>query len=139
MAYGTVLAAFGLARSFLLALALLACSGGLDAVSMALRHTTRQLATPDSLRGRIGALASVFAAGGPRLGDFQAGMVASVAGAGNAMVIGGAACLLMAVGSRWWARPLWRYQGEELRPAGPRPAPIETQSAAEGAIVPTDE
>jgi hypothetical protein len=99
-----------------MALALLAISGGLDAVSSALRQIARQLATPDSLRGRVGALSTVFSIGGPRLGDFQAGMVASVVGAGNAMIIGGVSCLLMAVASRWWARPLWAYQGEELIP-----------------------
>ncbi len=116
LAYGGVLAVFGLAHSFIIALLLLATSGGLDAVSSALRQTARQLATPDRLRGRVGALASTFAIGGPRLGDFQAGMVASVFGAGNAMFIGGAGCLFMALLSRWWARPLWRYRGEELDP-----------------------
>ena len=116
LAYGGVLAVFGLAHSFVIALLLLATSGGLDAVSSALRQTARQLATPDRLRGRVGALASTFAIGGPRLGDFQAGMVASVFGAGNAMFIGGAGCLFMALLSRWWARPLWRYRGEELDP-----------------------
>ncbi len=114
LAYGGVLALFGLAHSLVLAMALLATSGGLDAVSSALRQTARQLATPDSLRGRVGALSSTFAIGGPRLGDFQAGMVASAVGAGNAMVIGGVSCLVMALLSRWWARPLWAYQGEEL-------------------------
>lgn len=114
LVYGGVLALFGLVHSFVLALMLLAASGGLDAVSSALRQTARQLATPDSLRGRVGALASTFAVGGPRLGDFQAGMVASFVGAGNAMVAGGASCLLMALLSRWWAPSLWRYHGEEL-------------------------
>lgn len=118
--YGGVLALFGLARSLPLALFLLATSGALDAVSSALRQTTRQLATPDSLRGRVGALSSVFAAGGPRLGDFQAGVLASLLGAGSAMVIGGAACLAMAVGSRWWAPQLWSYHGEELRTGEPQ-------------------
>lgn len=118
LAYGGVLALFGMVHSFVLALILLATSGGLDAVSSALRQTARQLATPDSLRGRVGALASTFAIGGPRLGDFQAGVVASIVGAGNAMVLGGASCLLMALLSHWWARPLWRYHGEELEPSG---------------------
>lgn len=116
--YGGVLAAFGQAHSFVLALALLAISGGLDAVSSALRQIARQLATPDSLRGRVGALSTVFSIGGPRLGDFQAGIVASIAGAGNAMLFGGVACALMAIASHWWARPLWAYQGEELAANG---------------------
>lgn len=113
-AYGVTLALFGISRSFPMALLLLAVAGGLDAVSMATRHTVRQLATPDSLRGRVGALASVFSSGGPRLGDFQAGMVASIVGPRYAMVFGGVACLMMVVTSRWWADGLWQYRGEEL-------------------------
>ncbi len=113
--YGASLALFGFARWFPLALALLAIAGSLDAISMAMRHTVRQLATPDAYRGRVGALASVFAAGGPRLGQFQAGMLASVIGAQWAMVGGGIACVLMALCSRWWAPNLWVYHGEELR------------------------
>ncbi|MBX6342624.1 MAG: MFS transporter, partial [Thermomicrobiaceae bacterium] len=76
MGYGLVLAGFGLAPTFWVALVFLALAGGLDAISMALRHVTRQLATPDDFRGRVGAVASVFAAGGPRLGDFQSGLLA---------------------------------------------------------------
>jgi MFS family permease len=121
--YGLALALFGLSRWFPVALALLAAAGALDAVSMAMRHTVRQLATPDAYRGRVGALASVFATTGPRLGQFQAGMVASVVGAEWAMVGGGIACMVTALGSRWWAPGLWRYRGEELRE---RPARDET-------------
>ncbi|MGA7671875.1 MAG: MFS transporter [Nitrolancea sp.] len=129
LAYGAVLSVFGLVHSFAFALVLLAISGGLDAVSSALRQTARQLATPDNLRGRVGALASTFAIGGPRLGDFQAGMVASVVGAGNAMVIGGATCFAMAFLSRWWARPLWSYHGQELVPDD---TTLAAQSATSG-------
>lgn len=113
-AYGVTLGLFGMAPSFPVALGLLALAGALDAVSMAMRHTVRQLATPDALRGRVGALASIFSAGGPRLGEFQAGMVAGLVGARYAMLIGGSACLLMVATSRWWARQLWHYRGEAL-------------------------
>ncbi|MCX7623345.1 MAG: MFS transporter [Thermomicrobium sp.] len=112
--YGVALAAFGVSRWFWPSLALLAVSGGLDAVSMALRHTVRQLATPDAYRGRVGALASVFSAGGPRLGQFQAGVLASLVGPAGAMVLGGVGCVAVALASRWWGPELWRYTGEEL-------------------------
>lgn len=118
VSYGAVLAVFGLSRIFLLSLALLALAGALDAIGMAMRHVVRQLATPDELRGRVGALSSVFSSGGPRLGEFQSGMVANFAGAGPAMVIGGVACVVVAMAARWWARPLWHYHGQELRPIG---------------------
>lgn len=135
VAYGAVLAGFGLSRNFYLALFFLAASGALDSVSTALRQIVRQLATPDSLRGRVGALSSVFSAGGPRLGEFQSGVLGSLVGAGNAMVLGGVACMVMVVTSRWWARPLWRYHGEELAaydgPDKERTGPAEPAEAAE--------
>ncbi|HET7034806.1 MAG TPA: MFS transporter [Thermomicrobiaceae bacterium] len=111
--YGLVLVLFGLSPTFLMALLFLAVSGGLDAVSMAMRHTVRQLATPNELRGRVGALAGVFSGGGPRLGEFQSGLAASLVGARDAMVFGGMACVAMVLTSRWWGRDLWSYQGEE--------------------------
>lgn len=110
--YAVVLGLFGLARSFPLALGLLAVAGGFDAVSMAMRHTVRQLATPDRFRGRIGSMAEVFSGGGPRLGDFQAGLLAGVAGAPFAMVAGASVCLAMVLSSPAWARRLWSYGGE---------------------------
>jgi MFS family permease len=128
--YGLALAFFGVMPTFYLALGFLALGGGLDAVSMAMRHTVRQLATPDDFRGRVGALASVFSGGGPRLGEFQAGMVASLIGPQGAMFAGGMACVAIALSSNYWARGLWKYRGEEQsRPAehgqdnGPTPEP----------------
>jgi MFS family permease len=111
--YGLSLALFGISNSFILALLLLAAAGMLDSVSMATRQTVRQLATPDEFRGRIGAVSSMFSAGGPRLGDFQSGLVASLIGPRGAMVFGGSACFLMAMSSAGWARRLWTYRGEE--------------------------
>ena len=108
--YAAALALFGVSSWIGLALVLLGLGGGLDAISMAMRHTVRQLATPDELRGRVGALAEVFSAGGPRLGEFQAGFAASVIGAPGAMVAGGLACLAMVATSRIWAPNLWSYQ-----------------------------
>ena len=111
--YGLALALFGLSQSFVIALALLGLAGVLDAVSMAMRHTVRQLATPNEFRGRIGAVASIFSSGGPRLGDFQSGLIASLIGPRGAMIFGGSACVVMAVSSLSWGRNLWRYRGEE--------------------------
>lgn len=130
-AFGVSIALFGISRAFVFALLMLAASGGLDAVSMAMRHTVRQLATPDHLRGRVGALASVFSAGGPRLGEFQAGMLAAAIGARSAMVAGGLACVVMVVTSRWWARQLWAYRGEEFSPVAP---PSVSSSKAPSAV-----
>ncbi|MBX6755183.1 MAG: MFS transporter [Thermorudis peleae] len=120
--YGLALGLFGLAPWLPLALVLLALAGGLDAISMVMRHTVRQLVTPDDYRGRVGALASLFALTGPRLGQFQAGLLASVFGARLAMALGGAACVLVAVLSRWWAPGLWADDYALGEPAPPQPA-----------------
>ncbi len=93
--YALTLGLFGISHWLVPVLILLGLGGGLDAISMAMRHTVRQLATPDELRGRVGSMAEVFSAGGPRLGEFQAGLVASAIGAPGAMVAGGLACLAM--------------------------------------------
>jgi MFS family permease len=112
--YGLALACFGVAPDFGLALVALGLAGGLDAISSATRQVTMQLATPDAFRGRVGALASVFYAGGPRLGQFQSGVTAELAGPRWAMLGGGAACIAMTAASRLWGRDLWSYAGEEL-------------------------
>jgi MFS family permease len=94
--YGAAIAAFGLAPSFPVALAALAVSGIADTVSMTARHTIRQLATPDALRGRVAAVHSVFAGGGPELGNFQIGVTARFIGIQPAVVLGGMLCVALA-------------------------------------------
>jgi hypothetical protein len=94
--YGAALLGFGLSTSFPLSLALLAVSGGADAFSMANRLTIRTMVTPDALRGRIAAVHSTFAMGGPQLGEFQAGLVASLVGVGPGVAVGGLLTVLAA-------------------------------------------
>jgi MFS family permease len=120
--YAIVLGCFGLSNWLIPSLIFLGLGGGLDAVSMTMRHTVQQLATPDELRGRVGALHDVFASGGPRLGDFQAGLVASAVGAPGAMLAGSLACLAVVATARTWAPQLWSYRGEDL-PLHPTPQP----------------
>lgn len=96
--YGACLALFGLAPNLWVALLFLAGAGMSDAVSMTMRHTVRLLATPDELRGRVAATHSAFSAGGPRLGEFQAGITASFIGPQMAMVAGGTAVIIAAIG-----------------------------------------
>jgi MFS family permease len=96
--YGLAVAAFGAASSFPLALVALAATGAADTVSMTYRHTVRQLATPDELRGRIAAVHSVFAGGGPELGNFEAGLTARLFGTQPAVIAGGLACVVVAAG-----------------------------------------
>jgi hypothetical protein len=108
--YGAALAAFGLSTSFPLSLALLAVSGAADAVSMALRLTIRTVVTPDVLRGRIAAVHSTFAMGGPQLGEFEAGVVAALFGAGPSVAIGGFATVVAAAVTARAVPAIGRYR-----------------------------
>ncbi len=94
--YGASIVVFGLAPSFPIALAALAMSGVADTVSMTFRHTIRQLATPDALRGRVAAVHSVFSGGGPELGNFQVGVTARLIGIQPAVVVGGLLTICLA-------------------------------------------
>lgn len=93
-AYGACLLGFGLSQTIWLSLLLLAGSGAADTVSMAFRHTIRNLVTPDQLRGRIAAAHSTFAMGGPQLGEFEAGLIAASFGSPFSVASGGAATII---------------------------------------------
>ena len=95
--WGAAIAAFGLVTSLWLALGLLALAGAADVVSAVFRTTILQLAVPDRLRGRLSSIQIAVVAGGPRLGDFEAGAVASVTSPQFSVVSGGLACILGAL------------------------------------------
>jgi MFS family permease len=95
--YGASVALFGVSRSLWLSLAMLAVSGAADTVSLVVRQTVRQLATPDQLRGRMTSVNMIFFIGGPQLGEFEAGVVARLWGARFSVTSGGLACLAVTV------------------------------------------
>jgi MFS family permease len=92
--WGAAITAFGLVGSNLgLGLVFLAIAGGADVVSAVFRQTVQQLTVPDGLRGRISSLNIFVVAGGPRLGDFEGGAVASIFTPTASVVSGGLLCL----------------------------------------------
>ncbi|MGH2700093.1 MAG: MFS transporter [Actinomycetota bacterium] len=93
--WGAAIALAGLSLfSLVLTLLFLAIAGAADVVSAVFRGTMLLEATPVHLRGRVNALNLMVVAGGPRLGDVEAGLVAGAIGAGPSVVVGGLACLL---------------------------------------------
>ena len=62
------------------------------------RFRVLQAATPDEYRGRLQGVFTVVVAGGPRLGDVEAGVVASLAGEAFSVVSGGVLCVLGSIG-----------------------------------------
>ncbi len=116
--FGLAIIGFGLSTTLILAVLFLAISGAADAVSMALRHTVRNLVTPDALRGRISAAHSTFASGGPQIGDARAGAMASLLGAGPALVIGGIGVIVTVVLANVLVPNLARTRIEEVGATG---------------------
>jgi MFS family permease len=92
--YGLATIVFGLSRSFWLTFVCLAMTGATDTVSMVIRNVVRQLETPDRLRGRMIGVNMVFFMGGPQLGEFEAGAVASWLGPVVSVVSGGVGCVV---------------------------------------------
>ena len=99
--FGLAIVGFGLSESLWLSMLLLTVAGGADMVSVVVRRVLVQVATPDAMRGRVGAIESVFIGASNELGEFRAGVMAALLGAVPAVVIGGIGTLAV-VGA--WAR-----------------------------------
>jgi MFS family permease len=114
--YGLATVGFGFSRWFWLTFACLALSGAADAVSMVIRNIVRQLQTPDHLRGRMTGINMVFFAGGPQLGEIEAGAVAQWLGAPFSVVSGGIGCLIATAWIAAATPELRRYRVERSEP-----------------------
>ncbi|MCC7251003.1 MFS transporter [Hyphomicrobium sp.] len=91
--YGLAILLFGLSTTLWLSLPALFIMGAADMVSVNVRASLIQLATPDDLRGRVTAVNSVFIGASNEVGEFRAGTMAALIGAVPAVVIGGAGTL----------------------------------------------
>ncbi len=86
---------FGISKNFYLSFFMLLLSGMFDAVSVVIRSTILQLVTPDSMRGRVSAVNTMFVSSSNELGDFESGVMANWLGTVRAVVVGG--CLTLGV------------------------------------------
>ncbi|MGA9779220.1 MAG: MFS transporter [Limisphaerales bacterium] len=80
-AFGVATVAFGLSRWFWFSFLMLVICGGVDNISVVVRHSLVQMLTPDEKRGRVSAINSLFIGTSNQLGDFESGMVAYLFGA----------------------------------------------------------
>ncbi|HET7458353.1 MAG TPA: MFS transporter [Gemmatimonadaceae bacterium] len=87
--FGVATIVFGLSRSFWLSLVALLLTGAFDNVSVVIRSTLMQLLTPEDMRGRVGAVNSLFIGGSNELGGFESGAAAALVGPVAAVVLGG--------------------------------------------------
>ncbi len=101
--FGVATILFGLSADPVLSFIALLAVGATDQVSMFVRQTLIQLSTPDDMRGRVGAVASLFIGASNQLGEFESGAAAAAIGAVPAVVAGGVGAVGLAV---VWA---WRF------------------------------
>jgi len=94
--FGLATLVFGVSTSLWLSLAALAVSGAADMVSVVVRQTLVQLETPDTMRGRVSAVNSVFIGASNQLGEFESGATAALLGPVGSVVLGGVGTVLVA-------------------------------------------
>jgi MFS family permease len=94
--WGAAITVAGFAHQAWLALVMFACAGGCDMISGVYRGAIAASVTPDEMRGRVSGVEISVYAGGPVLGDIEAGVVGGLAGVQFAIVSGGIACMLAA-------------------------------------------
>jgi len=99
--FGSSIVVFSLSEVYWLSLLALAVYGAADMISVYIRVSLVQLATPDAMRGRVSAVNGVAINASNELGDFRAGVMAAALGTVPAVLLGGAATLAVTLA---WAR-----------------------------------
>ncbi|HZV37868.1 MAG TPA: MFS transporter, partial [Pseudoxanthomonas sp.] len=105
--FGACMIGFGLSTAFWLSAFFLLLSGMFDGVSVVLRSTVLQLATPDEMRGRVSSVNSIFISSSNELGAFYSGAMARLLGLVPSVVLGGFVTLGV-VGVTSWKAPKLR-------------------------------
>jgi len=107
--FGVFTILFGISRSLVMSLLMLLMVGAFDMVSIIIRNTLVQMATPDQMRGRVTAVELIFIGASNELGEFESGLTAHWFGTVPAVILGGVGSLLVTV--------LWASAFPELRRA----------------------
>jgi predicted MFS family arabinose efflux permease len=127
--FGVATVVFGLSRSLWLSIVALAVSGAADMISVIIRGSLLQLATPPEMRGRVSAVNSLFIGASNELGEFESGLTAQWWGAVRATIFGGVGSLVVA--GLWSVLFPSLRQADELTSAALRPqAPGEPAASA---------
>ena len=95
--YGLATLVFAVSRDMWLSLVALAIAGAADTVSMVIRIALVQLATPDEMRGRVGAVNFLFVNASYQLGGFESGVTAALFGAVPSVLLGAAGTIAVAL------------------------------------------
>jgi MFS family permease len=105
--YGAANVVFGVSTTFALSLAALCVVGASDVISVVIRASLVQIRTPDTMRGRVSAVHSLFTGTSNQLGAFWSGVAAALLGTVPSVLLGGIGTIVVAV--------LWMGLFPELR------------------------
>jgi hypothetical protein len=113
--FGLATIVFGASNLVWLSALALVVAGGVDMISVYVRQSLIQLATPDAMRGRVSAVSFVFISASNEFGDFEAGVMARLLGPVIAVVVGGAGAVVASVAWMKLFPQLLRADGFEAR------------------------
>ncbi|MCW2248326.1 MFS family permease [Azospirillum fermentarium] len=99
--FGVATVVFGLSSNVVVSFGALIALGACDQISVLVRQTLIQLSTPDDMRGRVGAVSSLFIGASNQLGEFESGAAAAFLGAVPAVVVGGVGAVMLAGAWAW--------------------------------------
>jgi MFS family permease len=105
--FGGATILFGFSRWMPLSLACLALLGAADMFSVYVRQSLIQLYTPDAMRGRVGAVSSLFISASNELGEAESGFLGALIGPVPAVIAGGFGAIAVVL--------LWSWRFPELR------------------------
>jgi len=131
--FGAATVVFGFSRELSLSLAALYVAGAADSISVIIRGSLLQLATPPEMRGRVSAVNALFIGASNELGEFESGLTAQWWGAVRATVFGGVGAL--AVAGLWSVffpslRRINELTAETLRPQAELAEPMSIRPGA---------
>lgn len=107
--FGVCTVLFGISHNLALSLGALVLVGATDMVSVIVRGTLIQVATPDEMRGRVNAVDMIFIGASNEFGQFESGVTAHWFGTIPAVVLGGIGTLVVTA--------VWAWAFPELRNA----------------------
>jgi MFS family permease len=93
--FGLMIIGFAISTNFYLSILFLVLEGMADNVSVIIRSTILQLMTPDSMRGRVAAVNSIFVGSSNEIGSFESGLAAKIMGLVPSVIFGGSMTVLI--------------------------------------------
>jgi MFS family permease len=129
--FGLATIVFGVSTNLWVTAVALGVAGGVDMISVYVRQSLIQLATPDAMRGRVSAVSFVFISASNEFGDFESGVMARIFGPVLAVALGGVGAVAASLGWMKFFPQLTNADGFEAPPEAGEKVPQAPPAAAE--------